>query len=284
MHLKSRLLVLLGPALSLLLLVGTACAGYGNVETVAKTVDAQGARTVNASFAIGSGEIDVQGGADPLLQASFTTNNRRIPKVSYQVNDGVGSIKTTQSSQSSGLNIGPTTNHWAITLNDDIPLGLTVNSQSAKTTLVLDTLTIQTLDVSTDSGAATVGLSGVQNQLNAVSLRSASGDLHLTMAGDYGSPASLEVNSSSGSVNAELSGKWQEQLNGKFVSDSGSITITVPKTLGVRVTTMTDSGYVDARDLNSQGQGVYTLNPNQPIMLNLSVMTSKGNITLRTAP
>ena len=94
----------------------------------------------------------------PLLQASFTTNNRRIPKVGYQVNDGVGSIKTTQSSQSSGLNIGPTTNHWAITLNDDIPLGLTVNSQSAKTTLVLDTLTIQTLDVSTDSGAATVGL------------------------------------------------------------------------------------------------------------------------------
>ena len=84
------------------------------------------------------------------------------------------------------------------------------------------------------------------------------------MAGDYGSPANLEVNSSSGSVNAELSGKWQEQLNGKFVSDSGSITITVPKTLGVRVTTMTDSGYVDARDLNSQGQGVYTLTRTSP--------------------
>ena len=217
------------------------------------------------------------------MQASFTTNNRHTPKVDYQVNDGVGSITVSQSSQSSGFNVGPTTNHWAITLNDDLPLGLKVNSRSAKSTLSLDTLTVQSLDYTTDSGAATIGLSGVQNQLSAVSLRSASGDLHLTMTGDYRNPANLDVDSSSGSVNADLGGKWTGKLNGKFLSDSGSITITVPKNIGVRVTVLTDSGYVDAQDINKQGQGVYTLNPNEPVILNLSVMTSSGNVTLRTS-
>ncbi len=262
----------------------SACTNIGNVSTTTRTVAPGAVSKVQASFNIGDGEIDIGGGADQLMHARFSTNEKRVPQVAYSVKDSTGSLKITQAARNTGFTLGPVTNKWAINLNDDIPLALSITSQSAKASLSLDTLTVNALSVNASSGETTVGLSGRQPNLTSVTLRSASGGIDLTMNGDYRSTTNLNVESASGTISADLSGKRTANLIGTVTTASGSITITVPKEIDVRITATTASGYVDASGFTALGQGAYDhVVTGAPATISLTIKSSSGNITLRTS-
>ncbi len=267
-----------------MLLASVACVGYGNVGTVTKTIDRGNAESLKASFDIGDGQIELSGGADALMESSFTTNDKRTPKVDYSVNGTRGSLTVTQSTKSAGFNVGPEINRWSINLNDDVPTDLSITSKSASTKLNLDTLTVNSLDVSSDSGDATISLSGAQQKLGSVSIRSASGGINLTLDGDYQAPAAVHIDSSSGDVTTNLNGHWTSTLSGTFKTDSGSITITVPKNLDIQISATSDSGYVDASGFTDRGNGLYVNDPaGAPnVTMKLDIQSSNGNITIRT--
>lgn len=270
-------------AVSLFLLAGGACVGYGNIGTVTRTIDRGNAQRLAASLAIGDGQIDLGGGAAALMRARFTTNDKRTPTVDYSVSDGTGALHVTQPSKPSGPSIGPITNRWVVNLNDDVPVDLSIMSQSAQSSLDLDTLTVTSVNLTQTSGAANVSLGGVQESLGSVSLHSTSGSLRLVMRGDYSSPTTVDIDSSSGSVTADLSGKWSSTLGGTIKTGSGSITITVPNEIAVKVVVKSGSGYIDATGFTSIGQGVYVHSPAVlPAKMALDVQSSTGNITIRT--
>ncbi len=269
--------------LSALFISGAACSRLGNVETVSHSIDNNHVQRLIASLEIDDGQVDVNGGADGLVNTKFTTNDKRIPYTDFKMASSTGNLTVTQAAKSGGFNFGPTTNHWIVNLNDDVPVDLTVTSKSAQANLSLDTLTVDKLHVSSDSGEATVSLNGAQDQLNDVSLRSASGDLHLTLDGDYRAAATINVDSSSGDVTADLNGNWSGNVTGTLKTDSGTIVVTIPKRIGVRINASTDSGFVDASELTDEGAGVYVnaAAASGAVTMRLDIQSSNGNITIR---
>ena len=236
-----------------------------------------------ATFEIGAGQIDVAGGADGLVSTKFSTDEKRVPKVDFKMDGLIGRLAVTQAAKTGGFNLGPTTNRWAIDLNDDVPLDLTITSTSAHENLSLDTLSVDKLDVSSDSGDADVSLNGAQDQLEDVSLRSASGNLKLALDGDYRAPATINVDSSSGDITADLNGNFTSNVTGSLKTDSGTIVVTIPKGIGVRITATTDSGFIDAAALTSVGNDVYVnaRAASGDVGMHLDIQSSNGNITIR---
>ncbi|MGA7670008.1 MAG: toast rack family protein [Nitrolancea sp.] len=269
--------------LSALVFSGAGCTQFGNVETVSRSIDRGNATSLVASLEIGAGQIDVDGGADGLVSARFTTQKKRVPQVNFTTDTSAGRLDVTQSAKSGGFNLGPTTNRWAVELNDDLPINLTVTGKSARENLSLDTLTINSLDASSDSGDTSVSLNGVQNRLKTVSLRSSSGNLHLRLDGDYRAPAAIDVDSSSGEINVDLNGNWISNVTGTIKTDSGTIIVTIPKEIGVQINATTDSGFIDAEGLTNHGGDSYMNDQaaSGTVQMRLDIQSSNGNITIR---
>jgi hypothetical protein len=76
-----------GPVLTsiLVLVLATGCARAGEVRTERRSVELEGAESVRTDLSMGTGDILVGGGAENLMDATFTYNVPRWkPEVSYR--------------------------------------------------------------------------------------------------------------------------------------------------------------------------------------------------------
>ncbi|HEX3722763.1 MAG TPA: toast rack family protein, partial [Nitrolancea sp.] len=223
-------------ALKILLLVcallvgGTACIGYGNLGTLKSTVEKGNASTVQATFTLSRGELEIGGGASSLMQGEFITESRNDPAIDYAVRDRVGTLTLTQATDQTGFSMGPIQNRWSVNMNDEIPLDLTVDNGGAHVALDLDVVTMTKVSLNSAGGGASISLDGVQQALTAVELKSTGGDLNLEMTGHYAQARTIDAASMSGSITADLSGQSPANLTGSFKSTTGTITIVVPST------------------------------------------------------
>jgi hypothetical protein len=69
----------------LVLVLATGCASAGEVRTERRSVELEGAESVRTDLSMGTGDILVGGGAENLMDATFTYNVPRWkPEVSYR--------------------------------------------------------------------------------------------------------------------------------------------------------------------------------------------------------
>src|SRR6185312_8739380 len=269
--------------LSVLLVVGNACIGFGDLGTLKSTVETGGADAAQASFRLNRGELNVGGGASSLMQAEFITNSRDDPRVDYQVHNQQGALTVTQAAEQTAFSMGPIENSWSVDLNDDIPLAISVVNTDAHLDLNLDTLTMTGITLDTQRGDATVSVDGVQKALTNLVLNSTSGDLHLEMNGNYAQPRTIVASAEGGSINADLSGNSSASVTGSFKTTSGKITVVVPNNIGVEIETSTTTGSIDAGGLTDTGGGMFVNSAfgNSKITMLLSLRTVSGSIKLR---
>jgi DUF4097 and DUF4098 domain-containing protein YvlB len=275
-----------GPVLAsiLVLVLATGCARAGEVRTERRSVELEGAESVRTDLSMSTGDILVGGGAENLMDATFTYNVPQwSPEVSY---GGLAGRKelTVKQPDVPGPTFGNVQNDWEVLLNDDVPMDLSVSDSSGDGQLELGSLSLKSLFLEFSSGDVAADLGGEMPLLDEVTIDSSSGDVGVDMTGDYDSPVGLEVDMSSGDLVMDLTGEWSQNLEGDIELSSGTTTLVFPTDVDVYVEAETSSGDINASGMTRDGDA-YVNEPyeDSDVSLNLSVRASSGDINLRLA-
>jgi hypothetical protein len=275
-----------GPVLAsiLVLALATGCARADEVRTERRSVELEGAESVRTDLSMRTGDILVGGGAENLMDATFTYNVPQWkPEVSYR---GLALHKelTVEQPDVPGPTFGNVQNDWEILLNDEVPMDLSVFDSSGDAQLDLGSLSLKSLFLKFSSGDVAAELGREKPLLEEVTIDSSSGDVDVDMTGEYSSPMGLEVDMGSGDLVMDLSGEWPQNLEGDISLSSGTTTLTFPTNVNVYVEAETSSGDINADGLTRDGEA-YVNEPYEDsnVSLNLSVQSSSGDINLRLA-
>jgi len=272
----------------------------GPTRIMTRTVASGGARAVDANIDFNNGDLKVSGGANALMQGTFTYNvSKWRPVIGYSVTGG-GTL-TTVPGETGNLSIRqPSTewwrwwqwlrgrNDWDIRLGGGIPVSLNVDQGWGSGELDLAGVNLTALDASSSAGRLTVGLGGTMQLLKEVTVEESAGKLSLTMDGSYPAMEALAVDNSAGAIDLDLTGRWTRNLKGNIRNSAGSITVSLPSSVGVYVTARTTAGRVSATGLRtlstatSRGTGIYVNDAygTSQVTLNLDVSNSAGRILL----
>jgi N-terminal domain of toast_rack, DUF2154 len=258
--------------LILVLALATECARTDEVRTERRSVEVEGAESVRTDLSMRTGDILVGGGAEHLMDATFTYNVPQWkPEVSYR-SLALHKELTVEQPDVPGPAFGKVRNDWEILLNDDVPMTLSVSDSSGDGNLDLESLNLRSLFLEFSSGDVAADLGGEKPLLKEVTIDSSSGDVGVEMTGDYDSPIGLEVDMSSGDLDMDLSGEWPQNLEGDINLSSGTTTLTFPTNVNVYVEAQTSSGDINASGMTRDGEA-YVNEPykDSDVILNLSV-------------
>ena len=132
--------------------------GSGNVERSSQTVDLKGAKAVDVHVDMGAGELIMRGGATPLMDADFRyRSSDGKPEVDYTVSGTHGTLDVRQPSHHTG---GNDKNHWELSLNDLVPLDISVKMGAGEGHIELGNTSLRSLDVEVGAGEMNVNLLG----------------------------------------------------------------------------------------------------------------------------
>jgi hypothetical protein len=135
-------------------------ARVGTLRTESQSVELGDARSVRVEINMGAGDLEVNGGADKLMEADFTYNVAKLkPEVEYT--DGTLVVRQPEVNGMPALQgIADFRNEWGLRLYDGVPIDLSVNVGAGAGNLQLDGLSLTGLEVSLGAGTYTVDLSG----------------------------------------------------------------------------------------------------------------------------
>jgi len=124
-----------------------------------RTVDRQGAKSVEVSLETGSGELNISSGTSHLLDADFHYNDSyETPRVDYNVADGIGHLSISQ--DQGGTHFGAKHNQWDVRLSNDVPLELKIEMGAGRGQLRLRDMPVKRLEMKMGAGQADVDLTG----------------------------------------------------------------------------------------------------------------------------
>ena len=131
----------------------------GNLQHLSRTVDRQGAKSVNVSMETSAGEFNISGGSSHLMDADFNfSDSYETPRVDYNVADGVGHLSISQDDQ--GTHFGTTHNDWNLRFSNEVPLELRVQMGAGRGHLRLRDVPVTRLDMSMGAGQVDLDLTG----------------------------------------------------------------------------------------------------------------------------
>ncbi|MEK5431131.1 toast rack family protein [Lysinibacillus sp. FSL R7-0073] len=123
-------------------------------------VEKDKAKTLEVDIDLGVGEMNLTGGAKEWVEGKADYNIKKLaPQVNYDVSGDTGEVEIKHKG-STKLGISNIKNNWAIQLNDDIPMDLTVETGASLANLDLQGLKLEKLDIEAGVGDLTVNLGG----------------------------------------------------------------------------------------------------------------------------
>ena len=130
-----------------------------DLQHQSRTVDRQGAKSVDVSLETSAGEFNISGGSSHLLDADFNySGSYETPRVDYNVADGVGHLNISQ--DSGGTHFGTTHNQWNLHFSNEVPLELKVQMGAGRGQLHLRDMPVTRLEMSMGAGQADLDLTG----------------------------------------------------------------------------------------------------------------------------
>ena len=134
----------------------------GEMQHKSRSIQPQDAKSVRAHLVMGSGELNLSGGADALMEGDFSYNvSEWKPEVNYEVKGDRGELSVEQGKGGKGVRPGgDARNEWDVSLNDGVPTDLRVEMGAGRSDLNLDDLTLTGLDLQMGAGETRVDLSG----------------------------------------------------------------------------------------------------------------------------
>ena len=165
-----------------------------------RTVERQGAKSVNVSLETSAGEFNISGGSSHLLDADFNYNDSyETPRVEYNVADGIGHLSILQDDQGS-THFGTSHNQWNLRLSNDVPIELKVEMGAGRGHLRLRDLPVTRLDMTMGAGQADLDLTGDRKKDLIANLEGGVGQVTIRLPRNVGVIA--QASGGIGSVNA----------------------------------------------------------------------------------
>lgn len=284
-------------------LVAAACIA-GTLKYDYKNLQPGDAKSAQVVLKMRAGNLNVQGGAEDLLNAKFASNVPGwMPEVSYTVDNGVGLLSIQQPDNPKYV-LGETQYQWDLKLEKDLPIDFQAHVTSGNIDLQLGEMELTRLDASTSSGSLALNMPGTYD-LSDFTVDTTNGDLKASLAGSYTLPA-LNLLASNGKIDAALTGKFnlpilnlqtvngdiQADLTAQWLSDvlvnvsseSGEVVLKLPSDVGVSADVSTNSGQINAPGWNFQdGSYVNGVYGKSPVTIKITAAVVNGDITLELA-
>jgi hypothetical protein len=233
----------------------------GPLQTDSETVEAGAAEEASVELTMGAGRLNIDGGANDLMEAQFTYNVEACkPEVSYDVNDGFGRLKVDQpDTRDLPLDMGEIQYEWDLRFTESVPIDMEVTMGAGDGQFELDSL-----------------------MLNSLRFEGGAGDIEVDLSGS--SLRDLDIRMGAGDVSVDLSGNWQQDLSANMQGGVGRATVIVPSKAGVRVEVQGGLGQVNAAGLNRSGN-VYTNDAygESEVTLEIDIEGGIGEINLELA-
>ncbi len=152
-------------AITVILTAGLAgCEMAGELLEDTRSVELGGAEVADVILDIGVGELRIQGGARDLMEGYFRYNiDHWKPEINYRISGSRG-ILTVKQGKSHRMTTGRKKNKWDVSLNDDVPISLTVDHGVGQGKIDLTGVTLKSVDIDMGVGELTVDLSGERKQ------------------------------------------------------------------------------------------------------------------------
>jgi N-terminal domain of toast_rack, DUF2154 len=221
--------------LSLMVAV-TGCGVFanGSSENGEITIEKDKAKELQLELNLGAGELNVEKGADEWVEGSIEYNEENLkPEVTYKRkgDKGIGVIEQENTGFLDKIKIGELKNEWNLTLSDEVPLSLVVNSGASDTNLDLKGLDLKELDINAGVGDITIDLSGKWKTSFDAALALGVGQSTIILPEDVG----VKIKSSKGIGTADFVG-FISKGNGVYVNEAyedAKVIITLTTDLGV---------------------------------------------------
>jgi DUF4097 and DUF4098 domain-containing protein YvlB len=269
-----------------------------------KNLQAGEAKSARMVLKMHTGDLNVQGGAQDLLNAKFASNVPGwMPEVSYTIENGVG-LLSLQQPENPRYVLGKIQYQWDLKLKKDLPIDLQARLTNGNLDLQLGEMDLTRLDASTSSGNITLNLPG-NYDLSDFTIDTTSGDVKASLPGSYTLPALnllasngkidaaltgkfnlpiLNLQTVNGDVQADLTGRWLTNMRVNVSSESGGIFLKLPTNVGVSATASTNSGQINAPGWTYQdGSYVNDAYGKSAVTIQISAAVVNGDITLELA-
>jgi hypothetical protein len=185
------------------------------MQRQSESVDLDNAQSVVAQLRMGTGELNLTGGADALMEADFAYNVAEWkPEVIYDVSGETGELTVEQGSDEGVRLGGEARNEWDLRFNDEVPTELRVEMGAGESDLDLDSLTLTGLDLEMGAGKTTVDLTGDYGQDLDVSIEGGVGEATVQLPSEVG--VRVRAEGGLGKINAE----GLQREGGSYVNDA----------------------------------------------------------------
>lgn len=176
------------------------CEVAGSLIDETHTIELGKAEFVDVKLDMGVGELSLQGGARELMEGYFRYNiDHWKPEVNYRVTGSRG-VLTVKQGKSRRITAGRKRNIWDVSLNDDVPIHLTIDCGVGQSKLDLAGLNLKSLDIDMGIGELIVDLSGELKQSLDIVIDCGIGSATVYLPEDIGIRA--RIDHGIGSVNA----------------------------------------------------------------------------------
>jgi len=203
----------------------------GPLQTESRTVELADAESVDVDLRMGAGQLDIEGGADALMEAEFTYNVPEWePIVDYSVSGGQGEL-TVRQPDVEQLGLDDYRYEWDLRFAEDVPLDLDVDLGAGQSTLDLAALSLTGLTVEIGAGQTTVDLNRAWEQDLDVEIRGGVGEATIYLPADVGVRA--EVAGALGDLNVTgLSREDDGYVNDAFGETEATLTLDIEGGIG----------------------------------------------------
>lgn len=181
---------------------------------IAQSVDLQGANDVAATLQFPAGQLDVRGGSQHLVDATFRYNDGdTTPRLDYKVDSGHGELNVSENNE--GVHFGGSDDHWQLTFNDSVPLDLTLQMGAGQSDMKLADLNLTHLQVHLGAGQVLLDLTGQRKQNLTAEVQGGVGQARIRLPKDIGVRA--HASGGIGSINVH---GFRKEGGDEYVNDA----------------------------------------------------------------
>ncbi len=187
----------------------TSCNSFprvGELQTESRSVDLGDAKSVSVDINFGTGNLNITGGAEKLMEADFKYNVAKFkPQVEY-------TDSTLVVEQPIGISLpflqkaADIRNDWNLHLSDEVPMDMSVNFGHGTSDLELSGLSLNHLEISQGTGVSVINLNDQWKHDLDVSIDSGATDITVRLPSAIG----VRVEIDSGRTTVAASGLTQE--------------------------------------------------------------------------
>lgn len=253
----------------------------GELKEIRESVPLPQVDSCDVHLVFGAGKLEVEAGvSDKLLDGVFRYNVEHwAPEVTAE-GDAL-TVRQGGEEQKWGVPSGSVRNQWELAFSPSLPLALNVKAGAGDGRLDLTDLQVTDLDVDLGAGNFVLRFDEPSPMsMDRLTVDAGASKMEVVGVGNA-SPEVFRVQGGVGDMSVDLTGAWRRSADLTIRAGAGTLRLTLPSDVGVKVETRGGLTNVEAYGLRQMG-GTYTNDAygESDLELTISILTGVGNVRL----